>query len=112
MPLPIPLDPPTTMSCLPPKSRSFIAQPPSFIAVTSVRIGEPCQSGGAPSLTSCRRRVAFCCKSSGISTARRDQEDAMTVSIRQLHPHFFGEVFGVDLRQPLTPQQAVDIEAG
>jgi len=29
----------------------------------------------------------------------------MTVSIRQLHPHFFGEVSGVDLRKPLTPQQ-------
>src|ERR1700755_640071 len=36
----------------------------------------------------------------------------MTVSIRQLHPHFFGEVSGVDLRQPLTPQEAADIEAG
>ena len=29
----------------------------------------------------------------------------MTVSIRQLHPHFFGEVSGVDLRKPLTPQE-------
>jgi len=36
----------------------------------------------------------------------------MTVSIRQLHPHFFGEVSGVDLRRPLTPQEARDIEAG
>src|SRR6202789_2448024 len=36
----------------------------------------------------------------------------MPVAIRQLHPHFFGEVSGVDLRQPLTPQQAADIEAG
>src|ERR1700723_2624156 len=36
----------------------------------------------------------------------------MTVSIRQLHPYFFGEVSGVDLRQPLTPQEAADIEAG
>ena len=36
----------------------------------------------------------------------------MTVSIRQLHPHFFGEVSGVDLRKPLTPQEATDIEAG
>src|SRR3981189_3298032 len=36
----------------------------------------------------------------------------MTVSIRQLHPHFFGEVSGVDLRQPLTPLEAADIEAG
>ena len=36
----------------------------------------------------------------------------MTVAIRQLHPHFFGEVSGVDLRKPLTPQEAADIEAG
>ena len=36
----------------------------------------------------------------------------MTVSIRQLHPHFFGEVSGVDLRKPLTRQEAIDIEAG
>src|SRR6201996_5583769 len=36
----------------------------------------------------------------------------MAISIRQLHPHFVGEVSGVDLRQPLTPQQAAEIEAG
>ncbi len=36
----------------------------------------------------------------------------MTVTIRQLGKHFFGEVSGVDLRQPLTPQAAADIEAG
>jgi alpha-ketoglutarate-dependent 2,4-dichlorophenoxyacetate dioxygenase len=36
----------------------------------------------------------------------------MTVTIRQLHPHFVGEVSGVDLRKPLTPQEAIDIEAG
>src|SRR5258708_39762375 len=36
----------------------------------------------------------------------------MTVSIRQLHPHFFGEVSGVDLRKPLTPQEAKEIDAG
>ncbi len=36
----------------------------------------------------------------------------MTVAIRQLHPHFFGEVSGVDLRKPLTPREAADIEAG
>src|SRR5437899_3863872 len=40
------------------------------------------------------------------------RRDAMTVTIRQLHPHFFGEVSGVDLRKPLTPQEAADIEAG
>jgi alpha-ketoglutarate-dependent 2,4-dichlorophenoxyacetate dioxygenase len=34
------------------------------------------------------------------------------VTIRQLHPHFFGEVSGVDLRKPVTPQEASDIEAG
>ncbi len=36
----------------------------------------------------------------------------MTVTIRQMGKHFFGEVSGVDLRQPLTPQEASDIEAG
>src|SRR3954452_23501017 len=36
----------------------------------------------------------------------------MTITIRQLHPHFFGEVSGVDLRRPLTPHEARDIEAG
>jgi alpha-ketoglutarate-dependent 2,4-dichlorophenoxyacetate dioxygenase len=36
----------------------------------------------------------------------------MTVTIRQLHPHFFGEVAGVDLRKPLTREEAGDIEAG
>src|SRR3954451_15466620 len=36
----------------------------------------------------------------------------MTVTIRQLGKHFFGEVSGVDLRKPLTPQEAADIEAG
>jgi alpha-ketoglutarate-dependent 2,4-dichlorophenoxyacetate dioxygenase len=36
----------------------------------------------------------------------------MTVLIRQLHPHFVGEVSGVDLRKPLTKQDAIDIEAG
>src|ERR1700694_4099343 len=36
----------------------------------------------------------------------------MTVTIRQLGKHFFGEVSGVDLRQPQTPQEAEDIEAG
>jgi alpha-ketoglutarate-dependent 2,4-dichlorophenoxyacetate dioxygenase len=36
----------------------------------------------------------------------------MTVSIRQLQAHFFGEVSGVDLRKALTPQEARDIEAG
>ena len=29
----------------------------------------------------------------------------MTVTIRQLGKHFFGEVSGVDLRKPLTPQE-------
>jgi alpha-ketoglutarate-dependent 2,4-dichlorophenoxyacetate dioxygenase len=36
----------------------------------------------------------------------------MSVTIRKLHPHFFGEVSGVDLRKPLSPQEARDIEAG
>jgi alpha-ketoglutarate-dependent 2,4-dichlorophenoxyacetate dioxygenase len=36
----------------------------------------------------------------------------MAIAIRQLHPHFVGEVSGVDLRHPLTPQEAIEIEAG
>ncbi len=36
----------------------------------------------------------------------------MPVTISQIHPHFVGEVTGVDLRQQLTPQEASDIEAG
>ena len=36
----------------------------------------------------------------------------MTVTIRQVHPVFAGEVAGVDLRQPLTPEDVSAIEAG
>ena len=36
----------------------------------------------------------------------------MTVTIRQIHPHFVGEVTGVDLTKPLTRQEAIDVEAG
>src|SRR5438270_12161899 len=36
----------------------------------------------------------------------------MPVQIKQLHRHFVGEVSGVDLRKPLTRQEAHDIEAG
>ena len=36
----------------------------------------------------------------------------MAVAIRQLHKHFVGEVSGLDLRQPLTKEQAREVEAG
>jgi alpha-ketoglutarate-dependent 2,4-dichlorophenoxyacetate dioxygenase len=36
----------------------------------------------------------------------------MSVTIRQLHPLFVGEVDGVDLRQPLSPADAAAIDAG
>ena len=36
----------------------------------------------------------------------------MTISIRQVHPVFVGEVSGVDLRQPLAPDRVAAIEAG
>jgi alpha-ketoglutarate-dependent 2,4-dichlorophenoxyacetate dioxygenase len=36
----------------------------------------------------------------------------MAVAIRQLHKHFVGEVSGVDLRKPLTKDEAAAIEAG
>src|SRR5437763_865656 len=38
-------------------------------------------------------------------------EEAM-LSIRQVHPVFVGEVSGVDLRQPLTREEAAAIDAG
>src|SRR6478735_713112 len=40
------------------------------------------------------------------------RETPMPVQIKQLHPHFVGEVSGVDLRKPLTRREAEDIEAG
>jgi len=36
----------------------------------------------------------------------------MSVTIRQIHPVFVGEVEGVDLRKPLTPEEVAAIEAG
>ncbi|MBS0532159.1 MAG: TauD/TfdA family dioxygenase, partial [Proteobacteria bacterium] len=35
----------------------------------------------------------------------------MALSVRKLHPHFVGEVSGIDLRQPLTPDEARAIES-
>ena len=36
----------------------------------------------------------------------------MPLSIRQLHPVFVGEVTGVDISKPLTPDAVAAIEAG
>ena len=36
----------------------------------------------------------------------------MTVSIRPVHPHFVGEVEGIDMRRPLTQDEVAAIEAG
>src|ERR1700754_1805161 len=36
----------------------------------------------------------------------------MAIAIRQLHKHFVGEVSGVDLRKPLTKDEAAAVEAG
>src|ERR1700720_5052601 len=65
----------------------------------------------AQTLTSQHPGVAFCPNGSG-TTPRATRRNAMTVTIRQLHPHFFGEVSSIDLRKRLTPQEARDIEAG
>ena len=35
----------------------------------------------------------------------------MTIAIRQLQKHFVGEVSGLDLRKPLTPEEAREVEA-
>ena len=36
----------------------------------------------------------------------------MPVNIRQIGPCFAGEVEGIDMRRPLTPQDVADIHAG
>src|SRR5499433_4532322 len=36
----------------------------------------------------------------------------MTLSIRQIHPVFVGEVSGIDIAQPLTPDEVATLEAG
>jgi alpha-ketoglutarate-dependent 2,4-dichlorophenoxyacetate dioxygenase len=36
----------------------------------------------------------------------------MPITIRQIHPLFVGELSGVDLMKPLTPEEAATIEAG
>src|SRR2546430_8298550 len=36
----------------------------------------------------------------------------MTIAIRQIHPVFVGEVSGVDLARPLTPEEVAAIEVG
>jgi len=36
----------------------------------------------------------------------------MTVSVRQIHPVFVGEVSGIDISTPLTPDEVAAIEAG
>src|SRR5262245_48466893 len=59
----------------------------------------------AASLTSALAGVAFRQKQAA-------GRDAMAVAIRQLHKHFVGEVSGLDLRVPLTREQAREVEAG
>src|SRR5947208_2131935 len=61
---------------------------------------------GLGSLTSVLPGVAFPAK----ATHQGDQP--MAVAIRQLHRHFVGEVSGLDLRVPLTKEQAREVEAG
>src|SRR3954453_3429832 len=69
---------------------------------------KPAYDAGQGRLTSQASGVAF------LQSAKRalPRENAMPVQFKQLHPHFVGEVSGVDLRQPLTRQEAYDIEAG
>jgi alpha-ketoglutarate-dependent 2,4-dichlorophenoxyacetate dioxygenase len=42
----------------------------------------------------------------------REETVTMTISIRQIHPVFVGEVSGIDLRQKLSRAEAAAIEAG
>jgi alpha-ketoglutarate-dependent 2,4-dichlorophenoxyacetate dioxygenase len=39
-------------------------------------------------------------------------ETPMAIAIRQLQKHFVGEVSGLDLRKPLTREEAAEVEAG
>src|SRR2546429_3175274 len=76
-----------------------------------------------PGMTGCRRRmrratltsrcpgVAFHANGAG-QPHPPIRRNAMTVSIRPLHPHFLGYVWGVDCAQPMRSQEAKDIEAG
>ena len=36
----------------------------------------------------------------------------MTISVRQIHPVFVGEVSGIDIAKPLTPDEVKAVEAG
>src|SRR5262249_60892860 len=36
----------------------------------------------------------------------------MSLSIRQIHPVFVGEVSGIDIAKPLTPDEVAAVEAG
>jgi alpha-ketoglutarate-dependent 2,4-dichlorophenoxyacetate dioxygenase len=71
---------------------------------SGARISQCCMH--AEALTSLLLKVTF-------SASKKHQgESPMPVAIRQLHKHFVGEVSGVDLRKPLTKDEARDIEAG
>jgi alpha-ketoglutarate-dependent taurine dioxygenase len=47
----------------------------------------------------------------GRSAPQNIGRHVMPIAIRQLQKHFFGEVSGLDLRQPLTADEAREIEA-
>src|ERR1700760_1151158 len=65
----------------------------------------------AQRLTTLITGVAFLPTERGQPLAVRGR-DAMTIAIRQLQKHFVGEVSGLDLRKPLTPDEAREVEAG
>src|SRR6201986_4355423 len=60
-------------------------------------------------LTSCPCGVAFPANQGGPPSSGGN---SMAIAIRQLTKHFAGEVSGVDLRKPLTKDEASEIEAG
>jgi alpha-ketoglutarate-dependent 2,4-dichlorophenoxyacetate dioxygenase len=47
-----------------------------------------------------------------LKAANGTEECIMPVAIRQIHPVFVGEVSGVDISKPLTPDEAAAIDAG
>jgi alpha-ketoglutarate-dependent 2,4-dichlorophenoxyacetate dioxygenase len=81
-----------------------------MMAVPQHRVGDKKPAPGSVDIAT--SRSSFLRKQSGDRPPGSIRRNAMTITIRQLHPHFFGEVSGVDLRKSLTRQETADIEAG
>src|SRR5262249_34782990 len=91
---------------------------PGARAKATGRAGSPRSGGGGgacappprpPRLTPPRGRGA---RAPRAAPSRRHEEPPMSVSIRQIHPVFVGEVSEIDVTRPLTPAEVAAVEAG